>query len=113
MENQVAPPIRRRPDDTGAVTDHDRIIRLEANHENLELNLNAFMSEARTTLCNVNEKIDALPSDKSISLLVKNEVNKAARYSLQKQKFIPPIAYTGTGGALVLLAQQIIERILL
>ena len=68
---------RRRDDETGAVTDHDRIIRLEADLENITDNVKALADDVRDTLCDLNRKIDDLPSDKAIRLLVENEVNSA------------------------------------
>jgi hypothetical protein len=46
-----------RKDDTAA-TDHDKIIRLEANHENLETNVLRFIEETRETCSRIEKKID-------------------------------------------------------
>lgn len=113
MGKTVTP--KPRQDDTGALTDHDRIIRLEADHANLCDNVDKMGERFTASLDKFDAKVEDLPSEKAIALLIKTEVHKAlakAGTAPTRAAKIQPIAYGGGGGALALLIQQIIERIL-
>ena len=67
-------PPRRREDETTS-TDHDRIIRLEADQANCADRMDRLEVRIGDTLDKIEAKVESLPSDKSIRLLIENEVH--------------------------------------